>query len=68
MNDLTPEQKAQFTEALDRIQQEQDQARESEKRTPRRDFLARAERAGFTETQAKFLWIERFNQWDGRIG
>lgn len=57
---LSPAQSKKLQLALENIAVETKAAEDRERKAPRLNFIARARRAGFTVTQAEFLWDNRF--------
>ncbi len=61
-----------FDEVLERIEKERKSYEAKEKLRPRREFLSEAEKSGFTEQQALFMWNwlakADHQHWNGMVG
>jgi hypothetical protein len=55
---ITPEKMAEIRRALEDCVRDIEAAGKLEQEAPRAHFITRAEKAGFTEAQAEFLWNE----------
>ncbi len=49
----------QVRSGLEQIRKDMDAREEQEKKAPRLNFIAAAQEAGFSESQAEFLWVNR---------
>jgi hypothetical protein len=58
---LSDEQKAEVQEALEQSARTIKEHQEKQKLEPRRIFIQEAIAAGFTESQAEFLWFQRLS-------